>query len=83
MQLARRQIAVDPVTMATSLPGVFAAGDVVSCPGKRRLIISGFHEATQAAYAASDLLLGGDTPVQYTTTSPQLHARLGVNHDVG
>ena len=82
MALARRQIAVDPATMATSLPGVFAAGDVVSCPGKRRLIISGFHEATQAAYAASDLLLGGDTPVQYTTTSPQLHARLGVQHDV-
>ena len=82
MQLARRQIAVDPATMATSLPGVFAAGDVVSLPGKRRLIISGFHEATQAAYAASDLLLGGDTPVQYTTTSPQLHTRLGVNHDL-
>lgn len=82
MQLARRQVAVDPATMATSLPGVFAAGDVVSYPGKRRLIISGFHEATQAAYAASDLLLGGDTPVQYTTTSPQLHARLGVQHDV-
>ena len=79
MQLAKRQLAVNPATMATSLPGVFAAGDVVSCPGKRRLIISGFHEATQAAYAASDLVLGGDTPVQYTTTSPQLHARLGVN----
>ena len=79
MALAKRQIAVDTGTLATSLPGVFAAGDVVSYPGKRRLIVSGFHEATQAAYAASDLLLGGDTPVQYTTTSPALQQRLGVS----
>ncbi|ARU05401.1 hypothetical protein CCO03_12505 [Comamonas serinivorans] len=78
MALAKRQVAVDPATMATSLPGVFAAGDVVSYAGKRRLIISGFHEATQAAYAASDLLLGRETPVQYTTTSPELQRRLGV-----
>jgi thioredoxin reductase (NADPH) len=81
MALAKRQVAVDPAHMATSLPGVFAAGDVVSYAGKRRLIVCGFHEATLAAYAASDLLLGGETPVQYTTTSPELQRRLGVLHD--
>jgi len=37
-------IAVDPATMATNLPGVFAAGDVAAYPGKVKLIATGFGE---------------------------------------
>jgi thioredoxin reductase (NADPH) len=43
------------------------------------LILSGFHEATLAAFAAAEYLHPGKTIyTQYTTTSPQLHKGLGV-----
>ncbi len=35
-------IAADPATMATNLPGVFAAGDIAAYPGKVKLIATGF-----------------------------------------
>jgi len=37
-------IAVDPATMATNLPGVYAAGDIAAYPGKVKLIATGFGE---------------------------------------
>ena len=37
-------IAVDPATMATNLPGVYAAGDIATYPGKVKLIATGFGE---------------------------------------
>ena len=39
-------------TMATNLPGVFAAGDIVTYPGKLKLIATGFGEAAMAVCAA-------------------------------
>ncbi len=45
-------IAVDPATLATNLPGVFAIGDVASYAGKLKLILQGFSEAAMAAQAA-------------------------------
>ncbi len=45
-------IKVDPATLATNLPGVFALGDVASYPGKMKLILQGFSEAAMAAQAA-------------------------------
>ncbi len=79
LALARRQLVVDPAHFETSTPGIFAVGDVVTYPGKKKLILSGFHEATLAAFAAV-ARLRPDAPVQlqYTTTSPLLHQRLGV-----
>jgi len=47
----RTQIPVTPSTLATSLPGVFAIGDVASYPGKLKLILQGFSEAAMAAHA--------------------------------
>lgn len=44
-------IEVEPATMRTSLPGVFAVGDVASYPGKLKLILQGFSEAAMAAHA--------------------------------
>ena len=37
-------IAVNPATMATSLPGIYAAGDIAAYPGKVKLIATGFGE---------------------------------------
>lgn len=45
------QIPVDPARMETSLPGVFAIGDVALYPGKLKLILQGFNEAAVAARA--------------------------------
>ena len=47
-QLQRNQIVVDPITMATGLPGVFAAGDIVAYPAKFKLIATGAAEAVTA-----------------------------------
>ncbi len=45
-------IPVDPSTCATSLPGVFAIGDIANYPRKLKLILTGFAEAAHAAHAA-------------------------------
>jgi thioredoxin reductase (NADPH) len=79
LALERKQVVVDPARFETSLPGLFAVGDIVHYPGKKKLILCGFHEATLAAYAArAHLRPGDDGPLQYTTTSPRLHQLLGV-----
>jgi thioredoxin reductase (NADPH) len=52
MQLDRRHIVVTS-TMATNLPRVFAAGDIVEYPGKVRLIATGFGEAATAVNNAA------------------------------
>jgi thioredoxin reductase (NADPH) len=50
--LDRHHVAVDPATCRTNIPGVFAIGDVVTYPGKLKLILQGFSEAAAAAHAA-------------------------------
>ncbi|MDD5028424.1 MAG: NAD(P)/FAD-dependent oxidoreductase [Rhodoferax sp.] len=79
LALQRKQITVDTANFATSEAGVFAIGDVVDYPGKKKLIVSGFHEATLAAFAVA-ALLRPDAPhtLQYTTSSALLQQRLGV-----
>lgn len=79
LQMARKQLVVDPSTCATSAHGIFAVGDIVDYPGKKKLIVSGFHEATQAAFAAAAQLRPNEAgPLQYTTSSKLLQQRLGV-----
>jgi thioredoxin reductase (NADPH) len=79
LALERRQVAVDTARFQTSVPGLFAVGDVVHYPGKQRLILSGFHEAALAAAGvAGHLRPGSDGPLEYTTSSPRLHRLLGV-----
>ncbi|MFM2238703.1 MAG: hypothetical protein RJA69_77 [Pseudomonadota bacterium] len=78
--LERKQVVVDTERFATSEPGVYAVGDCNTYPGKRKLIVSGFHEATLAAFAAAAQLRPGQKiPLQYTTASPHLHQLLGVS----
>jgi thioredoxin reductase (NADPH) len=52
LQLDRRHILVTS-TMATNLPRVFAAGDIIDYPGKVRLIATGFGEAATAVNNAA------------------------------
>jgi len=47
----KHHVIVDPATGQTSLPGVFAIGDVATYPGKLKLILQGFSEAAVAAHA--------------------------------
>ncbi len=46
------QIVVETSAFETSIPGVFAIGDVCTYPGKLKLILSGFHEAALMAHKA-------------------------------
>lgn len=80
LAMERKHLNVDPATQATDAPGIYAVGDIVTYPGKRKLILCGFHEATMAAFAAAEYLQGEKPLLQYTTTSARLHAILGVSH---
>ena len=79
LALERRQVHVETARFQTSVPGIFAIGDVIHYPGKQRLILSAFHEATLAAAGvAGHLSPGDDGPLEYTTSSPRIHKLLGV-----
>jgi len=79
LALERKQIPVNTENFQTTEPGIFAVGDINTYPGKKKLILSGFHEATLAAFGAMTLI-APDQPaaLEYTTTSKRLHRILGV-----
>jgi thioredoxin reductase (NADPH) len=79
LALQHKQLLVNPATLATSQTGIYAVGDVVIYPGKRRLIVCAFHEATLAAFAIRQQLQP-ETPevLLYTSSSALLHKRLGL-----
>jgi thioredoxin reductase (NADPH) len=80
LAMERKQLVVDPANFATDAPGIYAVGDLVTYPGKRKLILCGFHEATLAGFAiAAALRPEQRVLLQYTTTSPRLHRLLGVD----
>ena len=79
LDLERKQLKVDTEAFATSEPGIFAVCDVNTYPGKKKLIVCGFHECVLAAFGAAAIVFPGQKiPLQYTTTSPRLHELLGV-----
>lgn len=54
----------------TNIPGIFAIGDVNTYPGKLKLILCGFHEATIMCQAAYKIINPGKKYVmKYTTVS--------------
>jgi thioredoxin reductase (NADPH) len=80
LALERKQLVVDTEKFETSVPGIFAVGDVNTYPGKKKLILCGFHEAALAAFgAAAHVFPGKPVHLEYTTTSPRLHKALGVS----
>ncbi len=79
LALEKKQVVVNTASFETSTPGIFAVGDVNTYPGKQKLIVCGFHEATLAAFAIGELVHPERAqPLQYTTTSTKLHKLLGV-----
>ena len=79
LNLHENLIPTDTAKFETNVPGIFAVGDIITYPGKLKLILSGFHEAALAAqrahhyvYPHKKLLL------QYTTSSTSLQRKLGV-----
>jgi len=82
LDIVKRQISVDTEQFQTNEEGIFAVGDINTYPGKKKLILSGFHEAALAAFGIQKYL-DPDKRVflQYTTTSPIMHKRLGIEGD--
>ena len=79
LEIEKRQLRVDTEKFETTVPGIFAVGDVNTYPGKKKLILSGFHEAALAAFGIQRRLHPEEKQyLQYTTTSPVMHQRLGV-----
>ncbi len=83
LDIERRQLKVDTEKFQTSEKGIFAVGDINTYPGKKKLILSGFHEAALAAFGATAIVFPDKkVMLQYTTTSPKLHKVLGVETPV-
>ena len=79
LEIERKQLKVNTETFSTSEPGIFAVGDINIYPGKKKLILSGFHECALAAFGAVPFVFPDKKVfLQYTTTSPKLHKVLGV-----
>jgi thioredoxin reductase (NADPH) len=79
LAMERKQLVVNTETFATDIPGIFAVGDINTYPGKKKLILCGFHEATLAAFGAAAIVHPArKTLLQYTTTSTELHRLLGL-----
>ena len=72
-------IPVDTAAFETSIPGIFAIGDINTYAGKLKLILSGFHEAALMAQKAYHYVYPEKRLVfQYTTSSTSLQKKLGV-----
>ncbi|WP_145980883.1 NAD(P)/FAD-dependent oxidoreductase [Magnetospirillum sp. ME-1] len=66
----RNLIAVDPASGATDAPGIYAAGDICTYPGKLKLILAGFAEAARVAHSAHDVVHPGEAlHFEHSTTS--------------
>jgi thioredoxin reductase (NADPH) len=79
LNLNENLIAVDTEKFETSVPGIFAVGDINTYPGKLKLILSGFHEAALMAQQAFRYIHPGERLLfQYTTSSTNLQKKLGV-----
>jgi thioredoxin reductase (NADPH) len=69
LQSQMHHVTVDPASGQTSLPGVFAIGDVATYPGKLKLILQGFSEAAVAAHAIFPIVHPGQAlHFEYSTS---------------
>jgi thioredoxin reductase (NADPH) len=83
LDIERKQLKVDTEKFSTSVPGIFAVGDINVYPGKKKLILCGFHECALAAFGAMPIIVPDKKVfLLYTTTSPKLHKVLGVESPV-
>jgi thioredoxin reductase (NADPH) len=69
LALEHHHLTVDAARLETSVPGIFAIGDVAHYPGKLKLILSGFAEAAMAAHAAHGRVFPGQAlHFEYSTS---------------
>ncbi len=79
LNLHENLIPVDTEKFETSMPGLFAIGDINTYAGKLKLILSGFHEGALAAQKVHRYVFPDKRLVfQYTTSSTNLQKKLGV-----
>ena len=79
LNLENNLIAVNTENFETSVPRIFAVGDICTCPGKLKLILSGFHEAALAAKKMFEYCHDDKKYVfRYTTSSKDIQEKLGV-----
>jgi len=79
INLHENLIPVDTGTFESSVPGIFAIGDINTYPGKLKLILSGFHEGALMAQQAFRYCRPEEKlRFQYTTSSSSLQKKLGV-----
>ena len=70
LEIEKNAIKVDTFDYQTNIPGIFAIGDVNTYPGKLKLILCGFHEATLMCQAAYKIINPGKRYIlKYTTVS--------------
>lgn len=70
LEIEKNAIKVDTFDYKTNIPGIFAIGDVNTYPGKLKLILCGFHEATLMCQAAYKIINPGKKHIlKYTTVS--------------
>ena len=80
LNLNENLIPVDTARFESGQPGIFGIGDIITYPGKLKLILSGFHEAALMAQAAFHICRPNEKlRFQYTTSSSNLQKKLGVN----
>lgn len=79
INLHENLIPVETASFETSVPTIFAIGDINNYPGKMKLILSGFHEAALMAKKAFAYIHPDRRyRFQYTTSSSDLQGKLGV-----
>ncbi len=70
LRLDKNAIEVNTLDYSTNIPGIFAIGDINTYPGKLKLILCGFHEATLACQAAFNIVHPGKKlSFKYTTVT--------------
>jgi len=70
LEIEKNAIKVDTYDYQTNIPGVFAIGDINTYPGKLKLILCGFHEATLMCQSAYTIINPGKKNVlKYTTVT--------------
>ena len=70
LNIENQAIAVNTLDYSTSVPGIYAIGDINTYPGKLKLILCGFHEATLMCQSVYQRMNPGKKYVlKYTTVS--------------
>ena len=69
LDIHKKHLAIEPTSMETNIPGVFAVGDICSYPGKLKLILTGFSECAIACHSIYKIVFPGELlHFEYSTT---------------